>query len=255
MNSYFYKIFLPYTALAMLGVVFAVLNPVLLFWTLGFWIIIGPLGSGIGFHRLFAHRQFKTYRCIELFLAFAGTISTYGPLLFWVSSHQSHHKYADTELDPTSPTRGFWHSVLTWNLKKKCENEITLKSYPCLQIMRDKILMWFSKNFFSINYAFLAILLLINPQIALAGYVLSTFIERIRIGFFVNYLLHSNVPGSYRVIETKDNSRNFTLLYPLTAGFSLHNAHHAKPMRIEEKHKWYEIDLEYWLTRIIKKHD
>lgn len=253
MNEYFYKIFLPYTLLAFVGIFFVINSPSLLWWTLAFWIFIGPIGSGIGFHRLFAHRQFTTYRFIELFLALIGTISAYGPLLFWVASHQSHHKYTDTLKDPTTPLRGFWHSTLTWNLKKECEKEITLKSYTCLQIMKDTNLMWITKHFFIINFVFLAILIFINPYIALGGYVLSTFIERMRIGFFVNFLLHKNVPGSYRVIETNDNSRNLTIIYPLTAGFSLHNAHHAKPMKFKEKNRWYEIDLEYWLTKIIKK--
>ncbi len=253
MNEYFYKIFLPFAILSFIGVFCVIYSPALLWWTLAFWILIGPIGSGIGFHRLFAHRQFSTYRPVELGLAFLGTISTYGPLLFWVSSHQSHHKYTDTLKDPTTPLRGFWHSTITWNLKKECEKEITLKSYPCLEIMRDKKLMWITKNFFVINYTFLAVLTLINPCVALGGYVLSTFIERVRIGLFVNYLLHKNVLGSYRVEETNDSSRNLVILYPLTAGFSLHNAHHAKPMQLKERRRWFEIDLEYWLIKVIRK--
>lgn len=253
MNEYFYKIFLPHTLLSILGLWFLINDSTLLYWTILFWLLIGPIGLGIGFHRLFSHRQFETHRIVELFFAFVGTIAAYGPLLFWVSSHQCHHKYTDTEKDPTSPSRGFWHSVLTWNLKKQCEKEIYLKAYPALVILRDSALMWFSKNFFKINYVFLILLCIVNYKIAIAGYVLATTIERLRIGFFVNYLLHKNVPGSYKVKDSKNDSVNVFWLYPLTAGFSLHSQHHHDPKKLSEKTRWFEIDLEYYLCKFLIK--
>lgn len=255
MNSYFYKMFLPHTLLSIAGVWIVINNPILLYWTLLFWIFMGPIGLGIGFHRLFSHRQFTTYRPVEIILAALGTIAAYGPLLFWVSSHQCHHKYTDTDKDPTSPSRGFWHSTLTWNLKKQCEQEVLIKSYPSLIIMRDKTLMWFTKNFFVINYVFLILLLVIDYKIAIAGYILATTVERIRIGFFVNYLLHTNPIGSYKVSDKSDSSINIFWLYPITAGFSLHNEHHTNPGKLSEKTKWFEIDLEYYFCKLLSKKD
>ncbi|KAM0024356.1 putative fatty acid desaturase domain, acyl-CoA desaturase [Helianthus debilis subsp. tardiflorus] len=32
----------------------------------------------------------------------------------WVSTHKSHHRYAETDRDPHSPTEGFWFSHLGW---------------------------------------------------------------------------------------------------------------------------------------------
>ena len=253
MNSYFYKIFLPHCVLTLIGLYFIILEPSLLVWTAIFWLILGPIGLSIGFHRLFAHRQFQTYRPIELILAIIGTLAAYGPLLFWVTSHACHHKFTDTDKDPTSPSRGFWHSVITWNLKKQCEQEIVLKSYPSIQVLKDPVLMYLSKYFFVINYLFLAILLVIDFKVALSGYILATYIERIRIGFFINYLLHSNFPGTYKVKETTNNSKNLVWLYPLTAGFSLHNQHHAEPTELKEKTRWWEVDIEYWMCKLITK--
>jgi fatty-acid desaturase len=121
--------------------------------------------------------------------------------------------------------------------------------------MRDKTLMWFTKNFFIINYAFLIVLMAIDYEIAIAGYVLATSFERIRIGFFVNYLLHTNVIGSYKVSDKSDNSINIIWLYPITAGFSLHNEHHTNPGKLSEKTKWFEFDLEHYLCKLISKQD
>ena len=253
-NQYFYKLFVPYTVLGIAGIAIVIMDPTVLWWTLGFWILISIFGSSIGLHRLFAHRQFETYRAVELLLAFIGTITTYGPLLFWVSSHQCHHKFTDTDKDPTSPSRGFWHSVLTWNLKKSCEKEIVLKSYPCVVIMRDTSLMWFTKHFFAINYVFLIVLFAVaGYKIAIGGFVLATMIERMRIGLFVNYLLHTPIPGSYKVSDTNNNSTNLVWLYPFTAGFSLHDKHHADPKELSEKTRWFEIDLEYYICKLITK--
>lgn len=254
MNEYFYKIFVPYTVLGILGIAIVITEPTILWWTLVYWTLIGWLGSNIGLHRLFSHRQFETYRPVELILALLGTLSTYGPLLFWVSSHQCHHKFTDTDKDPTSPGRGFWHSAITWNLKTQCEKEIVIKSYPCTVIMRDNTLMWITKHCFAINYVFLILLFLIaGYKIAIGGYVLATMIERIRIGIFVNYLLHVSVPGSYKVLDSSDHSINLLWLYPLTAGFSLHNKHHSTPKILSEKTRWFEIDLDYYLCKILTK--
>jgi fatty-acid desaturase len=97
------------------------------------------------------------------------------------------------------------------------------------------------------------VLLIINIKIALGGYILATFIERIRIGFFINYLLHSNFIGTYKVKETTNNSKNLVWLYPLTAGFSLHNQHHAEPTKLKEKSRWWEVDIEYWMCKLVTK--
>lgn len=255
MNFYFYSIFLPYSFLSVFGIFCVINSPSLIIYTIFFWFFIGPIGLGIGFHRLFSHRQFTTYRSIEIILAIFGTLSAYGPLKFWVASHQCHHKYTDTERDPTSPTRGFWHSTLTWNLKKQCQKEIVLRSYPVIQVLKDKQLSWLSENFFILNYIFLICFLLIDYEVALAGYVVATTIERIRIGFFVNYMLHKNVIGSYKSDKSSDNSVNFPWLYPLTIGFSFHNQHHINSKNLSEKSRWYEIDLEYHLCKLISKND
>ena len=64
---------------------------------------------------------------------------------------------------------------------------------------------------------------------------------------FVNYLLHTPILGSYKVSNTDNTSTNLVWLYPFTAGFSLHDKHHADPKELSEKTRWFEIDLEYYI--------
>lgn len=253
MNSYFYRIFIPFVLFGLLGAIVAINNPLILWWTLGFWFLIGFIGQGVSFHRLFSHRQFETYRAVELFLALAGTLTAYGPLLYWVGSHSRHHKYADTEQDPTNASKGLWFSAVTWNLTDVAVSKRDLLAYPCKRILKDKMLMWISNHFEKICWGFFLILLVIDWQVASGGYALAALIERIRIGVVVNWLLHQDwVPGAYRNHDC-DSSVNNQLLLPLTLGFSLHNNHHKNYRRMNESEHWYEIDFEYLFIKLIRK--
>jgi fatty-acid desaturase len=251
MNSYFYRLFLPFTALGFVGAVVACYQPWVLWWTLAFWVLIGPIGSSIGFHRLFAHRQFETHKSVEYTLAILGTLSTYGPLTFWCASHQAHHSYTDTEKDPTTPLRGFWHSALTWNLKKACLKEVKIMSHH-KPLYKDPVLSFINDRFFAINYAFLVLTLVLNWKVALGGWLLAALIERVRIGLFVNWLLHVDTPLSYRNHDINNSSHNL-LLFPLTAGFSFHNDHHHNPREAREGKRWFELNIEAWLLNLIRK--
>jgi stearoyl-CoA desaturase (delta-9 desaturase) len=65
------------------------------------------LGISIGFHRLFTHRSYETYRPIRYGLAVLGSMAVQGPVIRWVSDHRKHHSFADREGDPHSPHAGF----------------------------------------------------------------------------------------------------------------------------------------------------
>ena len=83
------------------------------------------LGISIGFHRLFTHRSYETYRAIRYSLAVLGSMAVQGPVIRWVSDHRKHHSFADREGDPHSPHAGFgpgirgkiaglWHAHVGW---------------------------------------------------------------------------------------------------------------------------------------------
>ena len=66
----------------------------------GVFYAIQMFGITIGFHRYVAHKSFKTSRFFEGVLMIAGSMALEGPLLFWVSTHRRHHRYADEQGDP-----------------------------------------------------------------------------------------------------------------------------------------------------------
>ena len=72
------------------------------------WIMAGSLGIGMVYHRLLTHRGYKTYRPVEYFLTWCGTLALEGGPIFWVATHRIHHQKSDREGDPHTPREGGW---------------------------------------------------------------------------------------------------------------------------------------------------
>ena len=70
---------------------------------LAFMYVVTIMGVTLGFHRLFTHRSFATYKPVEYFLAALGSVSVEGPVMNWVADHRKHHAHTDQEGDPHTP--------------------------------------------------------------------------------------------------------------------------------------------------------
>ncbi|HEU5319785.1 MAG TPA: acyl-CoA desaturase, partial [Methylomirabilota bacterium] len=95
------------------------------------WLLTG-VGITVGFHRLFAHRSFKTTSAVRVALTIFGCMAGRGPMISWAAMHRRHHERADREGDMHSPNmhgtrfgdrvRGFVHAHLTWMAKHEYPN-------------------------------------------------------------------------------------------------------------------------------------
>jgi stearoyl-CoA desaturase (delta-9 desaturase) len=249
MNEYFYKLWLPTTILTLALVPLASVNWYIV---LVFWFLIGPIGTGVGLHRLFSHRQFETYRPIEILIAILGTLSAYGPILYWVSQHQHHHKHADTEEDINSPVKGFWHSFFYWRFTESATKKIHIKNYCTIRAAKDPVIVFLSNYFIAINLTVMIVLYIISLDLLVSMYLLPVLFEQLRVSV-LNSLAHMKLPGSYKIAESKDNSYNNLFLGYLTLGFGWHNAHHVNPRELVNSHRWWEIDIEGLIGKLISK--
>lgn len=255
MNEYFYRLWIPLqivTIVSFFAIGFDYIN---LNWAviLISWFLIGPVGMGVGYHKLFAHRQFKTYPWIEKILAILGTLAAYSPLLFFSAQHQFHHKTSDSERDPSSPVKyGFIQSFLTWRMKESVLKDVHTKNYPVKRIFKDRFLIKVSKNFILINYTVFFTLLIIDPFLLVNLYLIPVFLEHIRINC-VSSLSHMNIPLNYRKYNTNDSSQNNVILGILTCGFGWHNHHHARPGEMLSQERWWEIDVEGYIAWFLNK--
>jgi stearoyl-CoA desaturase (delta-9 desaturase) len=219
--------------------------------------VVAGLGVSTGYHRLLAHRSFRTSRPIRIFFTAAGAMAGQGPPLIWAAHHRRHHRVADKPGDPHSPyldeepgikgaLKGLWHAHLGWLFDKN------LTSDPiryCPDLARDKDVRFISKYFLAFVGAGILLPALLDwgltgTWLALATGALWGGLVRF---FFSNHITYAvNSIGHYfgsRRFETPDESRNVAWLSVLSFGESWHNNHHAFPRSANHGMRWYEIDI------------
>lgn len=73
--------------------------------------------TSLYYHRVLSHRAVKLVPALELFFLLGGLIGLSGDPVQWSSVHRFHHQNSDSDEDPHSPKRGFWHSLFGWYLR------------------------------------------------------------------------------------------------------------------------------------------
>ena len=87
---------------------------------LALWAVshfLRAIGLTLAFHRYFAHRAFQMNRGARFVWAFIGTAAMQKGPLWWAGHHVNHHRFADRDGDPHSPTvSGFYYAHIGWFL-------------------------------------------------------------------------------------------------------------------------------------------
>jgi stearoyl-CoA desaturase (delta-9 desaturase) len=199
-----------------------------------------------GYHRLFSHRAYRTSRAFQLLLAVVGASAAQKGPLWWAAHHRDHHRYSDGPEDIHSPiASGFWWSHVGWILSRrheatKLERVRDLARYPELR---------FVERFHGVAPVALAAgLLLAGGWPALLwGFFVST-VALWHGTFVINSLAH--VLGRRRY-PTRDGSRNSLVLALVTFGEGWHNNHHFYASSANQGFFWWEIDVSYYVLRLL----
>jgi stearoyl-CoA desaturase (delta-9 desaturase) len=212
-----------------------------------------------GFHRLFAHRTYRTGRVFQFMLAFTGTASYQKGPLWWASHHRRHHLHADTERDLHSPlAHTVWQSHVGWflcrdslatdlslvsNLTKHRELRLLDRYYPAPPALLALA-----------TFALGAVLERYAPGLGTSGFqmlIWGFFVSTVLLyhgTFTVNSLAH--IFGRRR-FETEDNSRNNLFVALITLGEGWHNNHHHYPSSERQGFYWWEIDVAHYALRLL----
>lgn len=200
------------------------------------------------YHRYFAHRTFKTSRWFQFILALGAQSAAQRGVLWWASHHRWHHKHSDTSRDVHSACkRGFWHAHIGWILgpewsatDRKAIGD--LARYPELRLLDHGLVAMLPTVALALGFLFLG-----GGRMLVWGYFVSTVLLW-HGSFAINSMSH--VFGRRRY-ETGDQSRNSWILALLTSGEGWHNNHHHYQSSVRQGFRWWQIDVTYYLLRLL----
>lgn len=211
------------------------------------------------YHRYFSHKTFKTSRLFQFTFAVLGSSAAQRGPLWWAAHHRHHHQHSDDEDDAHSPHQhGLLWSHMLWftnrsNYATRMEYVKDLAKYPELRFIdRYDMLVPILLGVFlfylgvALNYFFPG-LGTNGLQMLIWGFFISTVVL-FHATCTINSLSHMMGRKRY---ETGDESRNSLLLALLTFGEGWHNNHHYYPNATRQGFYWWEIDLTYYILRIM----
>jgi stearoyl-CoA desaturase (Delta-9 desaturase) len=198
-----------------------------------------------GYHRYFSHRSYRLGRVMQAIMAFGGTTAAQKGPLWWAANHRAHHRYADTDRDPHSPIKGLWWSHVGWILSYKHKGTDLdvvrdLARYPELRFI-DKY------NWIGPWGVGLMCFLVGGWSGLVVGFFGSTVLLW-HVTFLVNSAAH--LVGRRRY-DTNDTSKNNWVIALLTNGEGWHNNHHRFPAAARQGFFWWELDISYYVLRLL----
>jgi stearoyl-CoA desaturase (delta-9 desaturase) len=209
------------------------------------YYLVGCLGTGVGLHRYFAHRAFRTSRAFQLVLATIACTAFADPIGF-AGKHRLHHRHADTEADVHTPHQGFW---FCWfgSLLERPE-----RSHEIAAVTRDlrvyPELVWLHRWFYVPGIVLGAGTWLLGGFSVFAiGFMLSRTVM-LNLVSAVNFFCHRTGRRRY---ATRDASTNNAVVAILTFGEGWHNNHHRYPRAARAGLLWWEIDPIYWTINLL----
>ncbi len=221
--------------------------------------ITGGIGVCLGYHRLFTHGSFQTYRPIQWFIAVLGGLAGEGSVIDWVANHRKHHALSDQDGDPHSPRDGHWWSHIFWiaYVTGSSDYDKRIQRWaPDLDKM--PMLRFIGRMFLPSNFLLGGLLLgagywFGGAQLGWSLLVWGLFVRLVFVmhsTWFVNSASHI---WGYRNYETTDDSRNSWWVALLTYGEGWHNNHHAFPRMANHGHKWWEYDVTFRTIRLMQR--
>jgi stearoyl-CoA desaturase (delta-9 desaturase) len=246
-KSYDLGAMLPFIAMhASVLLVFTVpFTPAMIGWLAGSYFL-RMFGVTGGYHRYFSHRSYKLNRFWQFCLAFLAQTSGQKGALWWAAHHRDHHLHSDQKTDLHSPVHeGFWWSHLGWILSDEYDHYdprriADFSRYPELRFLDRFHLMPF--------FVYGAAIFLVGGWPA---FIWGFFVATVALyhgTFLINSLTH--IWGTRR-FPTPDESRNNFVLAIVTLGEGWHNNHHYYMSSTRQGIKWWEIDITFYILRML----
>jgi stearoyl-CoA desaturase (delta-9 desaturase) len=230
------------------GLAWIVIHPSVptLLMTAALYVACG-LGITAGYHRLFAHRSYKTVAPVRWALLVFGAAAFQNSALSWSADHRAHHADTDGIGDPHAVTRGVWFAHVGWLFRRReaSANPSRLTDLAAVRSIRLQ----------HRYYAATAIGVgLVLPTVIAAqwgdawgGLLVGGFLRAavmLQATFCVNSLAH--VLGARRY-DPGSSARDSLITAVITFGEGYHSFHHRFPFDYRNGPRWWQYDPGKWL--------
>lgn len=228
------------------------------------WTIL--FGVEFGYHRLLTHKTLKTRRWLRNLAVMSGCMAAEGQPIWWTAIHRRHHQFGDEQGDPHSPNvhgedfagrvKGAFHSHIGWMFDPRL-TDARAREFV-VDLLRDKDILLIDRLYWVWVVTGMAIPALIggiatqSMQGALGGFLMGGIVRL----FFGQHALWWGIVTAchrwgYRSFESGDRSVNNWFVAIIFFGDGWHNNHHAFPYSAKVGLRWWEIDMTWWLIRLL----
>ncbi|KAI3857473.1 hypothetical protein MKX03_015396 [Papaver bracteatum] len=213
------------------------------------FLLTGPIGISLCYHRNLSHRSFKLPKSLEYLFAYFGLHAAQGDPMFWVSNHRYHHQFTDTDRDPHSPLEGFWFSHIAWVFHKNYLREKCGKSNNVMDL-KQQAYYRFLRRTHVLHLLGLAFLLYVVGGLSHLIWGMNVRIAYSQqCTFMVNSVCH--IWGK-RPWNTKDLSKNNWVVGLLAFGEGWHNNHHAFEYSARLGLEWWQLDVPWYFIKLLQ---
>lgn len=231
--------------------------------------VLGMLGVEVGLHRYFSHRAFEATPSLRAGLAILGGMAGQGSVLAWAVNHRKHHRFADRDADPHSPTPrgagvagtlgGLWHAHFGWYFSAPAAVSFDDLRRYARDLLTDRRLMGVDAHVWS----WVALGMLVPGAAGLlltrtwggaltallwGGPIRMLFVDNVT--WAVNSLAHTYGETPF---PNRDRSTNLGWLAVPSLGASWHNNHHAFPASARVSLERHQIDPGFWCIRLFER--
>lgn len=216
------------------------------------WFVLSMIATTGGYHRLFAHRAYRSRGALRLFYLLFGAGSFQGPALRWASDHRAHHACPDGEDDPYNIRRGFWWAHIGWLFYRSPPSDYR----NARDLLADPLVRFQDRFYLPLGLA----LGMLAPTLvawtwgdAAGGLLVAGFLRLLvqyHATFAINSVAHS---VGRRPYSTDTTARDSWIAALLTMGEGYHNFHHSFPGDYRNGVRWHQFDPTKWWVWLFSK--